>query len=343
MQGCEGVWSVASLILSEDINPAAVDDRIHDHSQERVSESTNVSLDHCHRLRAHTTPSSVSAPSALPVISLGQTVVQDKEKRASRRERSHRFQNFQKTGKNLVADLSESQTSLRPDKKLGNPQGRYSCSTCKRHYAQPQGLARHQLEKHNARSCLYCREFTWGRLYLFKKHLEMRHPGKDHNAAINEATGTHCKRSNLQQQRLQIPTVEHDSLSNMTCAESQARPGRFTLFLSEAAKLTTVFPLDMSSITYNLQPDITEIASPSTEERVQLATNLDMSTRIRLVLCLPLATALSIVSDLPNTLSEFRTRGRLSARLPTVKRPWHLHLSPRLHYLLVDTVAARTL
>jgi hypothetical protein len=308
-----------------------------------VSESTNVSLDHCHRLRAHTTPSSVSAPSALPVISLGQTVVQDKEKRASRRERSHRFQNFQKTGKNLVADLSESRTSLRPDKKLGNPQGRYSCSTCKRHYAQPQGLARHQLEKHNARSCLYCREFTWGRLYLFKKHLEMRHPGKDHNAAINEATGTHCKRSNLQQQRLQMPTVEHDSLSNMTCAESQARPGRFTLFLSAVAKLTTVFPLDMSSITYNLQPDITEIASPSTEERVQLATNLDMSTRIRLVLCLPLATALSIVSDLPNTLSEFRTRGRLSARLPTVKRPWHLHLSPRPHYLLVDTVAARTL
>ena len=322
-----------------------MDDRIHDRSQERVSESTNVSLDHSHRLRAqaHTTPSSISAPSALPVISLGQTVAQDKEKRASRRERSHRFQTFQKTGKNLVADLSESRTSLRPDKKLGNPQGRYSCSTCKRHYAQPQGLTRHQLEKHNARSCLYCREFTWGRLYLFKRHLEMRHPGKDHNAAINEATGTHCKRSYLQQQRLQIPTAEHDSLSNATCAESQVRPGQFMLFPSAVAKLTTVFPLDMSSITYNLQPDTTEIASPSTEERVRLATNLDMSTRIRLVLCLPLATTLSIVSDLPTTLSDFRTRGRLSARPPTVNRPWHPHLSPCPRYLLVDTGAARTL
>ena len=316
-----------------------------------MSESTNVSLDHSHRLRAqaHTTPSSISAPSALPVISLGQTVAQDKEKRASRRERSHRFQTFQKTGKNLVADLSESRTSLRPDKKLGNPQGRYSCSTCKRHYAQPQGLTRHQLEKHNARLCLYCREFTWGRLYLFKKHLEMRHPGKDHNAAINEATRTHCRRRHLQQQRLQILTAEHDSLSNATCAESQARPGQFTLFPSAVA-ITTVFPLDMSSITYNLQPDTTEIASPSTEERVRLATNLDMSTRIRLVLCLPPATTLSIVSDLPTkvsdlptTLSDFRTRGRLSARLPTVNRPWHPHLSPCPRYLLVDTGAARTL
>jgi hypothetical protein len=319
LQGCEGVWSVVSLIPSEDINPAAVDDRIRDCPQERAV--TNVFLDHSHRLRVHTTSSDISAPSALPVISFGKTVVKDKEKRASRRERSNWIPNFQKAGKNLVADLSESRVYLRPDKKPGNCQGRYSCSTCKLDYAQPQGLTRHQVEKHNARLCLYCREFTWGRFYLFKKHLRMRHPGKDHNAAINEATRTHLKGRYLPRQQLPIPTAEHDSRGSATRAESQACLGQFTLFPSAVARFTTVFPLDMSSMTYNQQPESTETAikethghedagllevananynhasSPSTEERARIATNLDMSTRnvqIRLVLCSPLAT-LSIV------------------------------------------------
>jgi hypothetical protein len=159
-----GVWSVVSLIPSDDINPAAVDDRNRDLPQERVS--MNASLDQSHRYtRVHTTSSNFSASSALPVIPCVQTIVQDKEQRASR-ERSHQSQ---KTGRNA-------------------PQGRYSCSICELDYAQPQGLARHQREKHKARLCMYCREFAWGRPYLFKEHLVKRHPGIDPNAVINEAT-----------------------------------------------------------------------------------------------------------------------------------------------------------
>jgi hypothetical protein len=192
----------------------------------------NVSLDHSHRyMRIHTTSSSISVPSALPVISLRQTAVQDKEQSASRRERSHRVQNFHKTRK------------------------RYSCSICNLDYAQPQGLTRHQLERHNARLCLYCRDFTWGRLYLFKKHLVMRHPGIDHNAAINEATRAYRRRKYLPPPQASIPTAENDSWGSATCAESLApRPSQLTLFPSAVAKLTPVFPLDMSSITYNPQP-----------------------------------------------------------------------------------------
>ena len=182
----------------------------------------NVSLDNSHRYtRVQTTSSSnFSAPLTLPVIPCGQTVVQDEEQRASS-ERS--------------------------------PRGRYSCNICGQDYAQPQGLTRHQWEKHKARLCMYCREFTWGRPYLFRRHLVKRHPDIDPNAAMDEVT--RIRRSTtiriyLPRQRDPIPTAEHGSWGR---SESQARPSQLT------SSPSTV--------------------SPSTEERPRPATNLDMSTR----------------------------------------------------------------
>jgi hypothetical protein len=158
-----------------------------------------VSLDHGHRhTHIHKTSSSISARSTTPVVSCGQTVVQDGVSR-------ERFHQLQTTGGNLAAAISR--PSLRPGKKRGAPQGRHSCSICKLDYAQPQGLTRHQREKHKARLCMYCREYSWARPYLFKEHLLRRHPGIDPGAAIEGAIGSVCGaavRRYIPQQRVSI-------------------------------------------------------------------------------------------------------------------------------------------
>jgi hypothetical protein len=305
----------------------------------------DVSLNHDHRhTDVHITSSDVSAPSALSAISPGQTVEQDKEQIASTGERP----NQQKMGKKLsVKALSRS--SLRPGEKRVAPQGRYSCGICKLDYTQPQGLKRHQREKHNSSLCMYCCEFAWGRPYLFREHLVKRHPGIDPNVAIIKATRTRQSptiRRYLPQQRASIPADEHNSWGG---TESQAHPNLLNPPLSTVANHAPIFPPNTPSMTYDLQPKDDHTTASSTEEGAQPATNLNVSTRavhIWLVLCMPMAT-LSMISDPSTTISGFRTGGRRSAELDlllrTVHQTWRLHLSSRHYHLLVDMVEVRSL
>ncbi|KAI9436349.1 hypothetical protein H4582DRAFT_2160294 [Lactarius indigo] len=61
--------------------------------------------------------------------------------------------------------------------------GRYLCEICGDAFAQPQGVRRHHLEKHEPKTCPHCHTFKWARLYLFKKHLREAHPYEDTKAA----------------------------------------------------------------------------------------------------------------------------------------------------------------
>lgn len=75
---------------------------------------------------------------------------------------------------------------LRSSWKRGAPPGRYRCP-CGRDYAQPQGLARHRRETHEACICMYCGAFAWARPYRFREHLKSKHPGVDPDVALEEA------------------------------------------------------------------------------------------------------------------------------------------------------------
>ncbi|KAH8995875.1 hypothetical protein EDB86DRAFT_3243564 [Lactarius hatsudake] len=61
---------------------------------------------------------------------------------------------------------------------------RYLCKICGEGFAQPQGVRRHHLEKHEPRLCPYCHTFKWARRYVFKKHLKEAHPEVDPEAAM---------------------------------------------------------------------------------------------------------------------------------------------------------------
>lgn len=64
----------------------------------------------------------------------------------------------------------------------------YSCGVCGAKFAQSQGVKRHHREKHGPRQCPHCQAFRWGRLYLFKKHLKMKHPEIDLDLATSSVT-----------------------------------------------------------------------------------------------------------------------------------------------------------
>lgn len=283
----------------------------------------SVPLGHTHQSTpAHPTLSNHLAPSTLPVISCGRTVVQDKERRVPKRP--HRFQ---KTETDPAAALSRSSQSLRPGEKPGVSQGRYSCTVCNRGYAQPQGLTRHQCEKHKARLCIYCREFAWGRPYLFRKHLVKRHPGIDPDAAIDEAARTRrsatIRRGYPPLPQVPIPTPKCDSWGR---AESQSHLSQPTSSAARPSAVTRLSPVFLPERTYDSRSEFTEpankemhgkedalpsellnvndecAASPSTGEHAEAATNLHMSARIMqiwLVLYMPSVT--SYISDQSTT------------------------------------------
>ena len=288
-----------------------------DRTQEGVS--TSVSSGYTHRFApAHPTSSNLSAPPAFPVISCGQTFVQDEERRVPKR--------LQMTETDPATALSRSSPCLRLGEKAEVRQGRYLCSICNRDYAQPQGLTRHQYEKHKARLCIYCREFAWGRPYLFRKHLVKRHPGIDPDAAINEAARTRrsatIKRIYSPLPQVPIPTRKCDSWGR---AESQSRLCQLTSPPARPSVVTGLSPVFLPEMVYDSQEESIEPAneemhsrkedalpseliganderaaspSPSTDEHAEVATNLDMSARtvqIWLVLYVPLVT--SYISD----------------------------------------------
>jgi len=67
-----------------------------------------------------------------------------------------------------------------PSKQRAKQHGaRYQCGICRKEFTQPQGVRRHQLEKHEPNFCPHCPTFSWGRLYRYKQHLKKEHPEVD--------------------------------------------------------------------------------------------------------------------------------------------------------------------
>ena len=299
-QRCESVRPVISSIPNDDINPASL----------KESTSRIVSLGHTRPTSAHPTSSNISTPPTLPVIYCGQNV--GEERRVEKRP--HRIR---KTETDLATALSRPSPVLRPGDKPGVSQGRYSCSICKLDYAQPQGLTRHQRERHKAKLCIYCREFAWGRPYLFREHLVKRHPGIDPDAAIIEPARTRrsatIRRAYSPLPQVPIPTSNCDSWGHV---EFRSYQSHLTSFPARPSAVTRLSPVFLPEMALDSQPESTgpanketygqgdallsELlnnndecpASPSTEEHARAGANLDMSSRtvqMWLVLYIPSA------------------------------------------------------
>lgn len=242
--------------------------------------------------------------------------MQDKERRAPKRPHL-----FQKPETDSAAALLRSSQSLKLGEKPGVSQGRHSCSICNLDYAQPQGLTRHQHEKHKAKLCIYCGEFAWGRRYLFRKHLVNLHPGVDPDTAINEAARTRrsvtIRRRYAPLPKAPNPTPNCDSWDRI---ESQSRLGQP---MSPPAQPPAVTRLSPVFIAYDSQSESTfpankemhgqedalplelpsandeRAASSSIDEYAEAATNLDMSARtvkMWLVLYMHSATSTFLIS-----------------------------------------------
>jgi hypothetical protein len=91
---------------------------------------------------------------------------------------------------------------------------KYSCDECDQKYVQPQGVKRHQREKHGEKSfCPNCNDFRWNRPYQLKKHLKEKHPEIDLEATLGNVTkcrreASMNKKHSWQQQA--SPTIECD-------------------------------------------------------------------------------------------------------------------------------------
>ena len=63
------------------------------------------------------------------------------------------------------------------------PKQRYVCNICSKHFAHPQGRARHIKDKHMPQNtCSFCSVFKWspGRKYLYRRHLRKSHRPRAH-------------------------------------------------------------------------------------------------------------------------------------------------------------------
>lgn len=110
-----------------------------------------------------------------------------------------------------------SQVTVRLVDMHGAPKSLFPCDKCDKKYTQPQGVTRHQRERHEINLCPICNNFRWGRRYQLMKHLEKRHPGIDVDATL-EGAGR-CRRGatmnkRLQQQQASPPAFECDQRSH---------------------------------------------------------------------------------------------------------------------------------
>jgi hypothetical protein len=68
----------------------------------------------------------------------------------------------------------------------------FSCDTCGERFTQPQGVTRHNREKHNpSLLCMYCDD-EWSRPYQYRDHLKKHHPEVDCDHVLGKPAG--CRR-----------------------------------------------------------------------------------------------------------------------------------------------------
>jgi len=195
------------------------------------------------------TRSNFAALSTLPGVPSMSTVVRCQAQRT--REPSQ----FEKAGNGST--VASSQSCRRPNGIRGGLKGTYSCSICGKRYSQPQGVRRHQREMHEARLCIYCRDFEWGRPYRFREHLQKWHPDVDPDAALEEATGTRHKETmtmrHLPRERVSSLTLEYDQRSG---AGSRLYP--LAMSLPTMMQLPPITQPAVSPLDYDLQPEFAE-------------------------------------------------------------------------------------
>lgn len=164
---------------------------------------------------------------------------------------------FEKAGNGPIQAVASSQSCRRPNGIRGGLKGTYSCSICGKRYSQPQGVRRHQREMHEARLCIYCGDFEWGRPYRFREHLQKWHPDVDPDAALEEATGTRHKETmtmrHLPQEQVSSLPLECDQRSG---AESRLYP--LTMSLPAMMQLPPITQPAVSPLDYDLQPEFSE-------------------------------------------------------------------------------------
>jgi hypothetical protein len=124
-----------------------------------------------------------SVPSIVSSITGTPTVVQNQAQR-SLQDWPHELQ-----GGPAAAMSSRSSRLPAASGTRRNAMGRYLC-VCGKSYSQPQGLRRHQRERHEVSSCLYCGVFEWSRRYRLREHLMKQHPDVDIEAALADVTRT---------------------------------------------------------------------------------------------------------------------------------------------------------
>ena len=129
------------------------------------------------------------------------------------------------------------------------------CSICRTSYAQRQGLGRHVRTVHNPNLCFLC-EFSWGRPYEYRNHLQKKHPGVNPDMILGKAPGSRCRATIItehlpQQPPVLPPTVEQDQ---QNWAESQPNPS--TQPSPAGARITSISPPAVSSVDNNSQPAV---------------------------------------------------------------------------------------
>jgi hypothetical protein len=116
------------------------------------------------------------------------------QRRAGRepRDRPHQSKRARKKGVAGSSQSSRRLTDMResPKRSFSN----FSCDTCGKTFAQPQGVTRHYREKHNPSLCIYC-DVGWSRPYQYKDHLEKHHPGVDPVTVLGKTAGSRRRTS----------------------------------------------------------------------------------------------------------------------------------------------------
>jgi len=211
--------------------------------------SADVPSDLGHQYTLTDTTSNSAALSALPGVPSMSTVVR------CQAQRTRKPGQFEKAGSGST--IAPSQSCRRPNGIRGGLKGTYSCNICGKKYSQPQGVRRHQREMHEARLCIYCRDFEWGRPYRLREHLQKWHPDVDPGAALEEATGTRHKETmtmtHLPQERVSSLTLEYDQRSG---AGSQIYP--LAMSLPAMMQLPPIAQPAVSPLDYDLQLEFAE-------------------------------------------------------------------------------------
>jgi hypothetical protein len=125
----------------------------------------------------------------------------------------------------------------------------YSCDICGKRYSQPQGVGRHRREVHEARPCVYCHDYEWGRPYLYRRHMQRRHPDIGPDPTLQQTTGTrHNATMDTQLRRptstppaITVSPLDDDPQPNLTTKKKKLKhedPRQLAVFMPTSVRTT---------------------------------------------------------------------------------------------------------